>query len=130
LTTSSFLAKYLGEKSRREFYISYYAVILIGGTVMKKTVTLVKFMTKEELVNMLIQIKNFINPVTKKRHHCYRTADQCLDDKWHRAKYKFNMNNLDYVDALIYEEGGYVRYTTWCKEVIDMLKTEFGFEEE
>jgi hypothetical protein len=95
---------------------------------MKNAVTLIKFMTKEELVNMLIQIKNFRNPVTKKRHHGYVTGDEIFKDKWHRAKHKFNMNNLDYVDALIFEDGGYVRYHGACDEVLDMLKVKFGFE--
>lgn len=97
---------------------------------MKKTVTLIKFMTKEELVNMLVQIKNFRNPATGKYHHGFRTDEQCWSDKWVRAKYRFNMNNLDFIDPLIHDEGGYVRYSGASTEVLEMLIEEFGFNEE
>lgn len=95
-----------------------------------KPTTYIKFMTKEELVNMLIQIKNFKNPITKKHHHKYKTCEENWSDRWNRAKYRFNMNNLDFVDALIYENGGYVRYHGACEEVFEMLRIEFGFREE
>ena len=97
---------------------------------MKKAITLIKFMTKEELVNMLVQIKNFRHPTLHKRCHGYKTGDGAFKDKWRVAKHKFNMNNLDYVDALVFEDGGYVRYDSAVDEVLDMLKEKFGFEEE
>lgn len=95
-----------------------------------KSTTMIKFMTKEELVNMLVQIKNFRNPSTHKFHHGFKTAEECWADKWNQAKYAFNMNNLDFVDPLIYDEGGYVRYCGRRADVLQMLKEEFGFEEE
>ena len=93
-----------------------------------KVTTLVKFMTKEELVEMLVQIKNFKHPVTRKWHHKFKTTEECWADPWNRAKYKFRMDNLDFVDALINDDGGYVRYTGASEEVLDMLKVKFGFE--
>ena len=95
-----------------------------------KKVTMVRFMTKEELVDMMIQLRNFVNPNTRKRHHRCRTAEECWADPWNRARYGFNMNNLDYVDALILPDGGYVRYYGAADDVLDMLKIKFGFEEE
>lgn len=94
------------------------------------TVTLIKFMKKEELVKMLCEIKNFRNPVTGKHHHGFKTCEESWADRWNRARYKFNMNNLDFVDPLIYDDGGYVRYTGRSFEVLEMLKIEYGFEEE
>ena len=95
-----------------------------------KAKTLVKFMTKEEFVEMITQIKNFINPVTHKRHHGYGTYEEHLNDPWNRAKYRFNMKNLDFVDTLINDDGGYVRYRGASEEVMNMLIVKFGFEEE
>ena len=46
-----------------------------------KGITLIKFMTKEELVDMLTQIKNFKNPYTHKAHHGYKTAEESWADK-------------------------------------------------
>jgi hypothetical protein len=96
---------------------------------MEKT-TLVKFMTREELVSMLVQIKNFKNPDTGKYHHAFKTCEQHWADRWNCARYRFNMKNLDYVDALVYDDGGYVRYTGCAYEPLMMLKHEFGFREE
>ena len=93
-----------------------------------KAVTMIKFMKKEELVDMIVQIKNFKHPVTHKAHHRYVTGDDAYLDKWNRAKYRFNMNNLDFVDPLMNDEGGYVRYHGASSEVLDMLKEVFGFE--
>lgn len=95
---------------------------------MKRT-SLIKFMTKEELVQMLVQIKNFRNPKTGKFHHCYKTYEAHMNNKWNRAEYKFNLNNLDFVDVLIVGDG-YVRYYGCCGEVLDMMKYRFGFTEE
>lgn len=95
-----------------------------------KAITLMKFMTKEEFVEMITQIKNFKNPVTGKMLHGYGTYTARMNDIWRRAKYRFNMNNLDFVDALINPEGGYVRYHGAQDEVLDMLKYKFGFEED
>ena len=95
-----------------------------------KAITLIRFMTKEELVDMLVQVKNFKNPVTGKYHHGFKSAEQSLADQWNRAKYRFNMDNLDFVDALINDDGGYVRYHGASEEVLDMLRIKFGFEEE
>lgn len=95
---------------------------------MSKT-TVIKFMTKEELVNMLVQIKNFRNPNTGKYHHKFKTSEECWANKWNRAEYKFNMNNLDFADVLICGEG-YVRYYGRCFEVLDMMIRRFGFVEE
>jgi hypothetical protein len=97
---------------------------------MKKVVTLVKFMKQEELVDMLTQIRNFKNPNTGRMHHGYRSNEVSLNDEWNRAKYRFNMNNLDYLDPLMNEEGGYVRYRGCSEEVLAMLRIKFGFEEE
>lgn len=97
---------------------------------MKKCSTsLVKFMTKEELVNMLVQIKNFRNPVTLKYHHPYKTIEENWANKWKRAEYNFNMKNLDFVDVLVAGEG-YVRYYGGNDLTKDMLKERFGFIEE
>lgn len=95
-----------------------------------KPTTYVKFMTKEELVNMLVQIKNFRNPNTGKFHHGFMKTEDHWMDRWSCAKYRFNMNNLDFVDALTYDDGGYVRYHGASEEVFEMLKTKFGFREE
>jgi hypothetical protein len=94
-----------------------------------KTTTMIKFMTKEELVKMLVQIKNFRNPYTHKAHHNYKTCEESWADPWNRAKYKFNMNNLDFADVLVCGEG-YVRYCGRSYEVLEMLEEKFGFEEE
>ena len=88
-------------------------------------VTLIKFMTKEELVNMLVQIKNFRNPMTGKYHKKYVTDG----NKWSMAEHSFRLENLDFVDALICEEG-YVRYTGKSQVVLEMMKERFGFVEE
>lgn len=95
---------------------------------MKRT-SLVRFMTKEELVNMLVQTKNFRNPVTGKRHHKCQTAEEAWANKWNRAEYRFNLKKLDFVDVLICGEG-YVRYYGQTAEVLDMMKERFGFVEE
>lgn len=95
-----------------------------------RTVTMVKFMNKEELVNMLIQIKNFRNPTTGRYYRKYNTAEESWADRWTWAKSCFNMNNLDFVDPLINPDGGYVRYTGRSYKVVEMLKEEFGFREE
>ena len=94
---------------------------------MRKITTLVKFMTEEELVKMLVQIKNFKNPVTKKHHHCYQRNP--LSNKWNLAEYSFKLKNLDFVDVLICGEG-YVRYSGCSEEVLQMMKCRFGFVEE
>lgn len=92
--------------------------------------SLIKFMTKEELVNILVQIRNFKNPRTGKFLKKYKTVEEHWANKWNLAEYKFNMKNLDFVDVLICGEG-YVRY--YYKrdgEVSDMMKERFGFVEE
>ena len=96
---------------------------------MMKTTTMIKFMKKEELVNMLVQIKNFKNPRTGKFHHKFQTQRGHITNKWNLAEYRFNMKNLDFVDVLVCGEG-YVRYYGWSSEVLEMLKERFGFEEE
>lgn len=95
---------------------------------MKKRVV-IKFMKKEELVKMLVQIKNFRNPNTGKYHHKYKTHEEHMQNEWNLAEYRFNMKNLDFVDVLICGEG-YVRYYSKQPEVMDMMIERFGFEEE
>ena len=96
---------------------------------MEEMVTLIKFMNKEELVDMIIQIKNFRNPNTGAFHHKYRTCQEKIDDKYRMAKHRFNISNLDYVDILLLDEG-YVRYRGCSEIVLSMLKCKFGFSEE
>lgn len=92
--------------------------------------SLIKFVTKEELVNMLIQIRNFRNPNTGKHYKKYKTWQEHMDNKWGRAEHYFQMRNLDFVDVLICGEG-YVRYYyNKSTETVDMLKLRFGFLEE
>lgn len=93
---------------------------------MKCKTTLVKFMTEEELINMLVKIKNFRNPNTGKYHHAYRTNGGMA---WSRAEYGFRLSNLDYVDVLL-SKSGYVRYCGCSEAVLDMMKYRFGFVEE
>lgn len=96
---------------------------------MKEIKSLIKFMTEEELVNMLVQIKNFRNPVTGKRHHKCYTVEEHWKNRWNVPEHKFNMKNLDFVDTLICGEG-YVRYYGTNEEVLVMMKERFGFVEE
>lgn len=93
---------------------------------MSKT-TLIKFMSKEELIKMLVQIKNFRNPITGKYHHSYRRYGD--NDGWNLAEYRFRLENLDFVDVLLCGEG-YVRYTGCSGVVLDMMERRFGFVEE
>lgn len=91
--------------------------------------SVIKFMKKEELVNMLIQIKNFRNPNTKKFLKKFKTCEESLANPWTYAEYRFNLKNLDYEDALICGEG-YVRYYGKSEEVLEMMRKRFGFVDE
>ena len=94
-----------------------------------KGITLVRFMTKEEFVDFITQIKNFRHPVLHRWHHGFKSCEASWSDPYNRAKYRFNMKNLDYADVLIVGEG-YVRYHGASEEVLEMLKVKYGFEEE
>lgn len=92
--------------------------------------SVIKFMKKEELIEMLVKIRNWKHPDTKRFLKKYRTCEECWANEWTLAEYKFNMKNLDFVDVLICNEG-YVRYY-YSKRTcaVDMLIERFGFIEE
>lgn len=96
---------------------------------MKKVTTVIKFMKEKDLVDMLVRIRNWKNPNTRKYLRKYRTCDEHWANEWNCAEYKFNMKNLDFVDVLICGEG-YVRYSGCSDEVLDMMRERFGFVDE
>lgn len=96
---------------------------------MKRNLSVIKFMKKEELVDMLVQIKNFRNPNTGKHFKKYQTCQDHWTNPWNRAEYRFNLKNLDFVDVLICGEG-YVRYYGGNEDVLDMMRKRFGFVDE
>lgn len=94
-----------------------------------KNMSVIKFMKKDELVGMLVQIKNFKNPVTRKFHHKFQTCEDHWVNQWTLAEHHFNMKNLDFVDVLICGEG-YVRYYGRNERVFEMMRERFGFVDE
>lgn len=96
---------------------------------MKKVTTVIKFMKEKDLVDMLVRIRNWRNPNTKKYLKKYCSAEKHWENEWNLAEYKFNMRNLDFVDVLICGEG-YVRYFGCSDEVLDMMRERFGFVDE
>ena len=96
-------------------------------------ISLVKFMTKEELVNMVSYIMDYNNEQANK-YDSFAEAYCIGGDEWrewaslHRS---FKLERLDYEDVFLFEDGGYVRYNAGFMEYFaELLKKKFGFVEE
>jgi hypothetical protein len=101
-------------------------IVLYERMVITMTVTLIKFMTKEELIKMMSSIKNF-----KYNGRCIKPYGHYNEPNWvTRAKHTFKISRVDYVDVLLVGEG-YVRYDSRKDSIIyDMLTELYGFVEE
>ena len=105
-------------------------------------VTYVKFMTREELIDMLKEIRTF-SMLTKDGRRL--VLDEKIDEQkptytdydgtricWHATAFK--LNAFDYLDCIMAGEG-YVRYSTWQygkKETHQgiILRNRYGFSRE